>query len=190
MNVVSLITCTPTGKSYVGVTKNGERNPGPNFDPLRYGHGSRWCKIVRRYGRKAFTIRVLGCGYRTRKTLHEAERRFIKKYDTIWPNGYNVTTGGAGPDYGPTFCESAKRGAKRLSKNPKWLAANCAANRRLSNNPKWRSAIRAAMQRQSKNPKWIEANRAAVRRLSKNPKWIAANRAVGLRNAKNPKWRA
>jgi hypothetical protein len=177
-NVVSLITCVPTGKSYVGVTKSGCRNPGKDFEPLRYGHGTRFSKVVKRYGKKAFTIRILGCGYRTRESLHKAEQKFIKKYETLVPNGYNVTIGGAGPDYGPAFHKSAMRGFKRRAKNSKWQASVRAHMRRLHKTPKFR----AHMRRLAKSPKRL----AAVRRLHKNPKYLAARRLM----YKSPTWLA
>jgi hypothetical protein len=185
-NTVSLITCKVTGKSYIGVTKNGCRNPAKDFDPLRYGHGSRFRKAVRRYGRKAFTIRILGCGYRTRETLHRAERRFIKKHDTVQPSGYNVTCGGVGPNYGPEFCKSARIGARKRSKNPKWIAAM----RRRSKNPKWKAAILSSLRRMHRNPRWLANVRAANHRLAKNPKWRAAMTRSNRRLAKTRKWKA
>jgi|SRR5580692_3477068 hypothetical protein len=100
MNVVSLITCTATGKSYVGVTTTGEKVPKPDFDPLHYGHGTLFTEIVKQYGRKAFTIKVLKC-YPTANEMYDAEVRFIKKLNTLYPSGYNLHTGGVGGEPGP-----------------------------------------------------------------------------------------
>jgi hypothetical protein len=206
MNVVSLITCKVTGLSYVSVTKHGERNPGLGADPLRYGHGPRFIKVVKRHGRQAFIIRILGCGYRTRKALHLAERRFIKKHNTVWPNGYNITSGGFGPDFGPAFRKVTGKANRRTAKNPKWRAAVRAGNQRAKNSL-WSRHHRVAMQsrdpawirRRSKNRRWLASVRrrsksprwhAAMRRIRKDPKWAAALRKRNLHQAENGKWLA
>lgn len=93
LRVVSMITCTTTGGRYVCSATDVNPDPGPNFNPLAYGHGKLFRWAVKEYGRRAFTHETLGSGYPTRKKLLQAESQFIRQYGTLWPQGYNLIAG-------------------------------------------------------------------------------------------------
>ena len=48
---------------------------------------------INKYGIDQFTITPI-CSTFTREDLGKLEQQFIKEQNTIWPNGYNLTSGG------------------------------------------------------------------------------------------------
>lgn len=50
-------------------------------------------KAIEEYGPNAFEENILGL-YLTQEEADEAERRFIKEKNSLYPNGYNLETGG------------------------------------------------------------------------------------------------
>ena len=80
----------PSGKRYIGVTKK----------PLSYrisDHiyvGSVIGKALLKYGRKAFKTEILVIG--EEEYIYELEKRAIKSFGTMVPNGYNIHEGGQG----------------------------------------------------------------------------------------------
>lgn len=89
--IIYKITNTITGKSYIGQTimpllrrwrvhKSAKRNT-----PL--------CNSIRKHGADKFTLEVL-CAVLSKEYLDEMEIHFIKYYNTLAPNGYNLLAGG------------------------------------------------------------------------------------------------
>lgn len=93
----------PDGRKYIGATsiplerrwrKDGSGYVGCSafFDAIKkYG----WCNI---------THEVLKSGL-TKEEAHFLERKYIKELNTLFPNGYNLETGGA---VGKTVCEKTR----------------------------------------------------------------------------------
>jgi group I intron endonuclease len=52
-------------------------------------------KAIQKYGFQSFTFRVIDTAP-TREVLHEKEQYWIRYYNSIAPNGYNITEGGDG----------------------------------------------------------------------------------------------
>lgn len=144
MNIVSLITCTATGLSYVGATKNGRLDDPSLFSPRRYGSGRRFVEAVRRYGPNAFTVEILGHGYATCNDLYVAKGQFIEEHNTVWPHGYNVLRVRNGR------LEFPGTAAQRLSRDPRWRAAIAAAASKRKQSIGWRVALR----KRSRNTVW------------------------------------
>jgi hypothetical protein len=165
MNIVSLITCKATGLSYVGATKNGKLDPDSStFNPLRYGFGALFRNAVRRFGKNAFTIQVLGSGYATRRELDLAQKQFIETYGTMAPNGYNIREGRDGrPEYGADFREAAIR----RSTDPEWRSNVCTANELKAFDPRWRRANAVAGKRRAESAEW----QIALEKRSENVEW-------------------
>jgi group I intron endonuclease len=80
-----------TGKMYVGLTRRllKQRIACHRLSSLYFG------RALRKYGLEAFEFVVIDTA-RTEKTLGRKERYWIKHYDCIHPNGYNLTDGGEG----------------------------------------------------------------------------------------------
>jgi len=81
---------SPSGKSYIGITNNYS---------MRCNNHRRTtacpaiAAAIRKYGWDNFTHEIL----QENLTLDEAntmEQQFIKEHNTLYPNGYNLTTGG------------------------------------------------------------------------------------------------
>ncbi len=95
---------SPNGKKYVGQTVK-YLNSGK-----KWGYMSRWnahineakrnlnyCRLldnaIRKYGSDSFNIKII-CECSTFDELDKKERFYIKEYNTLSPNGYNLTDGG------------------------------------------------------------------------------------------------
>ena len=105
---IYLITNTVSGKKYVGQTMTHRKNK-EKYRPYSYEqrfkthmsdalcntkkHQCRYLNnSIRKDGKEAFTISLI-----TQCDLDEAdmlEQHYIKEYDTLYPNGYNLTKGG------------------------------------------------------------------------------------------------
>lgn len=94
MGIIYKITNHITGKSYVGQT----------IRPLKrrwqeHCQNAERCKVLHRaimkYGKDNFTIEQIDTA-NTSKELNDKEIYWIKFYNTLVPNGYNMTEGGGG----------------------------------------------------------------------------------------------
>lgn len=104
---IYIVTCTVTNKSYVGqarkyVTKNKQS----------WGYEKRWLRhiyeakinkkgknqllhqMIREHGKDAFELnKITECDI---KDMDKLEKQYIQEYNTMHPNGYNMTSGGQG----------------------------------------------------------------------------------------------
>jgi group I intron endonuclease len=90
--IVYLATNWVDGKQYVGITRNNLNNRiwhHLNFSTSYFGNA------LKKYGIQSFEIRVIDSA-NDWNTLCEKEKAWIKKLDTQYPNGYNLTGGGEG----------------------------------------------------------------------------------------------
>lgn len=90
-----------TGMGYVG------KHNKPNIYS-RFNH-HHWLKknsplnnALRFHGKSAFKLVCLGTGS-SNEELNEKEKYWISELDTMWPNGYNMTSGGDGIPKGYKF---------------------------------------------------------------------------------------
>lgn len=104
---IYIVTCTVTNKSYVGqaqkyITKNKQK----------WGYEKRWLRhiyeaetnkkgknqlihqMIREHGKDAFELKLITES--DLKDLDKLEKHYIQEYNTIEPNGYNMTSGGKG----------------------------------------------------------------------------------------------
>lgn len=108
---IYLITCSESDKMYVGQAQSHRKN---NDKYRFYGHMGRFkghiseaitntrtkggsvylnCAI-RKYGQDTFTVKLLEKCHMDK--IDELEIKYIDKYNTLAPNGYNLTPGGRG----------------------------------------------------------------------------------------------
>lgn len=104
--------------AYVGVTRQTPRDRFGKHCRSRRSHIS---EAIRLCGRKNVVLDVLASG--NAGYIYAYEIQAIKKFNTLWPNGYNLTPGGIG--YRNGFEElpitRAKRAeAVRGEKHPNW----------------------------------------------------------------------
>lgn len=118
---IYLITNTLTNKQYVGQTLSHRKNKN-KYRPFGYqgrfkDHISealcntkkKQCTYlnnsIRQYGKEVFSVTlIVEC---TKEQLDMMEEKYIKEYNTLYPNGYNLTKGGKiftelSPDIEPT----------------------------------------------------------------------------------------
>jgi group I intron endonuclease len=95
MGFIYKITNTVNGKGYVGVTTMPDaiQRFKKHIYAIYYGNG---CPVlgdaVKKYGEKAFKFEVLIICFD--EDVYKYEQSYIKKYNTMVPNGYNVQEGG------------------------------------------------------------------------------------------------
>jgi len=108
---IYLVTCLPTGLKYVGATNK------------IYGHLTRWSyhisdakseqkydkncsvlhKAINQYGSDNFTVEMIDeCTF---KQLDDFEQKYVAEFNTLYPNGYNMSIGGLRT----VFCEEARK---------------------------------------------------------------------------------
>ena len=90
--LIYLITSKLDNKPYVGKLVREER-----FNAY-WGSGKYIRSAVKLYGRRKFIKVILESGIKNKKLLCKREKYWIKEINSIWPNGYNLTSGGEGDD--------------------------------------------------------------------------------------------
>ena len=111
MGYVYKITNTVNNKSYIGISIHE-----PEKDRIQKhlsGHGNRViANAVKKYGRDAFTYEVLEENVFD-EFLPDLEVAYIANFNTVVPNGYNLTHGGDGA--GPPSKETRRKISKSLT---------------------------------------------------------------------------
>lgn len=95
MGYIYKITNTINNKCYIGITT--KKNPNERWVSHKNAiKNEKGCPLLREsfneYGESAFKFEVLIICFD--EDLHEYERQYIKKYNSLTPNGYNYTEGG------------------------------------------------------------------------------------------------
>lgn len=97
---IYLITCLKNNKKYIGQCSQyiGKNNRKYGYKKRYQQHKSKGSKCIllrnaiQKYGKNNFKIEcLLQCGP---EISDYYEKKFIKVYDTLYPNGYNLETGG------------------------------------------------------------------------------------------------
>ena len=124
--IIYLITNTKNDKKYIGLTIQTlkrrwkyhiEQANGNYIKSEKSLHNA-----IRKYGKDIFHIQKVDIGT-TKKDLESKERKWIKKLNTLIPNGYNISTGGVsgGSNKKPTVIngihfESVKSATEYIAK--------------------------------------------------------------------------
>ena len=88
MSYIYKITNTVNNKSYIGYTKN----PSARWKAHQHRQGSNLVfQAIKKYGIDKFKFEIIA------KDTIDNEQKYIIIYNTITPNGYNVTEGGSLP---------------------------------------------------------------------------------------------
>lgn len=116
---IYLRTNTANGMQYVGQTSDFKSRQ-YDWNCLKKTYANEHLdKDREKYGFDVWTVKVLAeCD--SREEAWELEQKFIKELNTLWPNGYNMGEGGAGPK-GCKLSEETKQKmseAKKGENNP------------------------------------------------------------------------
>lgn len=84
------------GKRYIGKSVDIEARRSKHQRNAKDGRQSYFYNAIRKYGIKNFKFRVLEICLE--ENLDAREQYYIQKYNTLLPNGYNMTKGGTGGD--------------------------------------------------------------------------------------------
>ncbi len=118
MGFIYKITNILTDKCYIGETKkkNPELRWNEHKQKMEKGIGCPALQnAVRKYGLDKFTFKVLIICFD--EDRYKFEMEYIKKYNSIAPNGYNLTPGGEGGGfYGKQHSQETKDKLSKLSK--------------------------------------------------------------------------
>lgn len=107
MYTIYLRTNKVNGKQYVGETENFERRE-KQWKRLKLNYANQFLTDERsKYGLENFDILVIDT-CETQEKAWELEQFYIKEYGTKYPDGYNLTDGGAGAK-GYKHSEKAKK---------------------------------------------------------------------------------
>jgi group I intron endonuclease len=88
---------SPSGKKYIGQTWNLQRRMWDHRSAK--SKCSAICSAIKKYGKGSFVCEVLHEGIQTQEELSSLEIKEIKDIGTLYPNGYNLTTGGEGASH-------------------------------------------------------------------------------------------
>ena len=126
------------------------------------GHALR--DAVKKYGIENFEFSIIIICFDDERFKYEKE--YIKKYNTVVPNGYNITNGGEGGGFqGKTHTEQVKADIRNKSKqkyidNPELRKQVSERNKIIMKNPVIREKIKNGLLNSEKWKKAKEENRA------------------------------
>ena len=89
---IYIVTDLRNGRKYIGQKKG-------NFDIKYFGSGLLITRVIKKYGTSNLELKVIDYAF-DENELNELEKLWIKKYNSTFPNGYNITEGG---HWGDTF---------------------------------------------------------------------------------------
>lgn len=84
-------TCVVTNKSYIGQTCDFNRRVKEHLSPT--SGCTAFSRSIKKHGWDNFTTEILACGLSVNEA-NDVEAKMIVEYNTLSPNGYNLTAGG------------------------------------------------------------------------------------------------
>ena len=152
MASIYIIKSKTSGKCYIGQTNStAEKRWKKHLVELRRREGCRALySAIKKYGEKDFLIGSIEVGDFTRDKLNELEKKYIKKFNSLSPNGYNLMTGGG-------YCEMSEETRKLKSDRMKgrkvtWGKKVSLGVKKLWEDPEYRA--RQTLQRYEKRGKY------------------------------------
>lgn len=155
-----------TKKCYIGETKckDVSRRWNQHKQTIEINKGCPALRdAVKKYGIDNFEFSVLIICFDDERFKYEIE--YIKKYNSVAPNGYNLTNGGEGGGFqGKTHTEEVKNGIKNKLKqkyidNPELKEQMSERNKIVMGNPEVREKIKNGILNSEKMKKMIEDKR-------------------------------
>jgi len=193
MGYIYLVTNKTNGKSYVGKTIRplSERRAG-HFNS---GHCRSLHSDLKKYGKEAFNWEIL-FESDDKELLGEKEKAFIAKYQTLAPNGYNLTTGGKTPKISE---ETRKRysasGRKRWS-DPRFAERNARTREKMRigirkkwQDPKHREKVMKILAEVNARPERREnVSRGILRKYAIDPDYCRRRKEAIIAKTQTQEW--
>ena len=184
-----------TKKSYIGESKKKDVNWrwSEHKQNIKNNKG---CPALRdaviKYGIENFEFSIIIICFDDDRFIYEKE--YIKKYNTVVPNGYNITKGGEGGGFqGKKHTEQVKADIRNKSKqkyidNPELRKQVSERNKIIMKNPEIREKIKNGLLNSEKWKKAKEENRAGNYKNNKHNEEIKNKISEGLKKyyANNP----
>lgn len=137
---------------------------------------------IKKYGASNFAIEELAEAA-SQSELDELERHWISMLNTMWPNGYNLNSGGNGTGpLSPETKELARQAAKRRWQNEEYVKRHKEGVLRAMADPNIRAKIEAGIRSQAEKARRSEE----VKRRWADPKLAAKMREDFLARIKTP----
>ena len=138
------VTCLVNDKQYIGITA---RTAAWRFDEhiadaVRGKSQRPLMQAIQKHGADNFIVEVV-CVALGRRNAHLLERELIVEYGTIFPAGYNLTSGGEGLR-GWRWHEESRRLASERHKGRSWTPEMRAKMAVIQGTPEYRAKMRAA----------------------------------------------
>lgn len=185
-----------TKKCYIGETKckDVSRRWNQHKQTIEINKGCPALRdAVKKYGIDNFEFSVLIICFDDDRFKHEIE--YIKKYNSVAPNGYNLTNGGEGGGFqGKTHTEEVKNGIKNKLKqkyidNPDLKKQLSERNKIIMSNPEVRENIKNGILNSEKMKKNIEDKKTGNYKKNKHTEEAKTKISESLKkyNASNVK---
>jgi len=180
IHFVYITTNLINGKQYVGDHSTNDLNDG------YLGSGRPYLqRALRQYGKQNFKKEILEV-FPSKKEAFNAQEKYIQKYNTLFPNGYNLSpTGGLGVRGCFSHSELSKA---RISQSSKGISRN--KNRKMSDETKQKISI--SKKGKTAWNKGIPMNeKTYANYISKNKGWHHSEESrqkISKNNARNKPW--
>ena len=125
MGYVYKITNTVNNKAYIGISTKDPTKRNGRISHHYSGGGNKLIAMdLEKYGRDTFTHEIIAVNIFP-ELLFDLEIAYIQKFDTVSPNGYNLTHGGEGW----SMCEEVRR---KMSESKKGKKPSVETRRKIS----------------------------------------------------------
>lgn len=172
---IYVLTCTVSGKQYVGQTTEGAANRwAQHCSNAKRGRGYYIGRAIRKYGPESFTVQLLDTA-NDQAELDAKEIHWISTLGSMAPNGYNLQEGGGG---GRPSQETRER--MRALLTPERLGKLLAANLGRKMSPESVAKMRDALTGRKRSPEAVEATRQAHLGSKHTPEHIEKVRQAHL----------
>lgn len=144
MATIYLIKSKTSGKCYVGQTNHTaiERWRTHVDTAKRISGCAALYSAIRKYGENDFEITEITNGEYDKKKLNELEKKYIKEFKTLSPNGYNLQTGGNSFNLSQEVKDKISKALK--GRNITWKHKTSVGIKKLWQNKEYRSMMSAA----------------------------------------------
>ena len=149
---IYLITDTTTGLQYVGQTSQTIKK---RFNNHACNKSSLIGQTIKEHGRENFTIDVIEiCD--TVEQANEREKYHIAKFNTLYPNGLNLTRGGREGGFSEATLKRMSEGQKRRYANPEEHEKSSKAANREPLSEEHKANISAGLKKHYSDPENIQ----------------------------------